>query len=57
MFEVAAGEQGQGVVGLDIDAGQGVAGYVFSTGQPIALADVASDAAFSSGKTPSRHGG
>jgi GAF domain-containing protein len=46
VFEVAAGEQGQGVVGLDIDAGQGVAGYVFSTGQPIALADVASDARF-----------
>ena len=39
VFEVAAGEQGQGVIGLDIDAGQGVAGYVFSTGQPIALAD------------------
>ena len=46
VFEVAAGEQGQGVVGLAIDAGQGVAGYVFSTGQPIALSDVASDARF-----------
>jgi signal transduction protein with GAF and PtsI domain len=46
VFEVAAGEQGQGVVGLAIDAGQGVAGYVFSTGQPIALTDVASDARF-----------
>jgi GAF domain-containing protein len=46
VFEVAAGDQGQGVIGLAIDAGQGVAGYVFSTGQPIALADVAADARF-----------
>jgi len=46
VFEVAAGEQGQGVVGVAIEAGQGVAGYVFSTGQPIALADVAADARF-----------
>ena len=46
VFEVAAGEQGQGVVGLAIGTGQGVAGYVFSTGQPIALSDVAGDARF-----------
>jgi GAF domain-containing protein len=46
VFEVAAGAQGQGVVGLSIEAGQGVAGYVFSTGQPIALSDVSSDARF-----------
>lgn len=46
VFAVAAGEQGQGVVGLAIDSGAGVAGYVFSTGQPIALADVATDARF-----------
>jgi GAF domain-containing protein len=46
VFEVAAGDQGQGVVGLAIETGQGVAGYVFSTGQPIALADVAGDARF-----------
>ena len=46
VFEVAAGAQGQGVVGLAIDSTQGVAGYVFSTGQPIALADVAGDARF-----------
>jgi GAF domain-containing protein len=46
VFEVAAGAQGQGVVGLSIDPGQGVAGYVYSTGQPIALADVAADARF-----------
>ncbi len=46
VFAVAAGEQGQGVVGLSIESGQGVAGYVFSTGQPIALTDVAADARF-----------
>jgi GAF domain-containing protein len=46
VFTVAAGEHGQEVVGLAIDPGQGVAGYVFSTGQPLALADVARDARF-----------
>jgi len=46
VFEVAAGEQGQGVVGLAIGTGEGVAGYVFSTGQPLALSDVAHDARF-----------
>jgi GAF domain-containing protein len=46
VFEVAAGEQGESVVGLAIGSGEGVAGYVFSTGQPIALSDVASDARF-----------
>jgi GAF domain-containing protein len=45
-FVVAAGEQGQGVVGLTIEAGQGVAGYVFATGQPLAISDVARDARF-----------
>lgn len=46
VFEVAAGEQGLGVVGVAIGTGDGVAGYVFSTGQPIALSDVAGDARF-----------
>ena len=46
VFAVAAGEQGEGVVGLAIGSGQGVAGYVFSTGQPLALSDVARDARF-----------
>ena len=45
-FTVAAGEQGQGVVGLVIGSSEGVAGYVFSTGQPLALSDVAHDARF-----------
>ena len=46
VFAVAAGEQGQGVVGLAIGTSEGVAGYVYSTGQPLALSDVASDARF-----------
>jgi GAF domain-containing protein len=46
VFTVAAGEHGQEVVGLAIGPTQGVAGYVFSTGQPMALADVAGDARF-----------
>jgi GAF domain-containing protein len=46
VFAVAAGEHGQGVVGLAIGSNEGVAGYVFSTGQPLALSDVASDARF-----------
>jgi signal transduction protein with GAF and PtsI domain len=46
VFEVAAGEHGQGVVGLAIGASEGVAGYVFTTGQPLALSDVARDSRF-----------
>jgi GAF domain-containing protein len=46
VFAVAAGEHGQEVVGLAIEPGQGVAGYVFSTGQPLALADVERDSRF-----------
>jgi GAF domain-containing protein len=46
VFTVAAGEHGQGVVGLAIDAAEGVAGYVFSTGQPLAISDVARDVRF-----------
>jgi len=46
VFRVAAGEQGQGVVGLSILPDQGLAGYVFSTGQALALSDVASDPRF-----------
>lgn len=46
VFEVAAGEHGQGVVGLAIGSSEGVAGYVFSTGQPLALSDVERDARF-----------
>jgi GAF domain-containing protein len=46
VFRVAAGGQGEGVVGLAIAPDEGVAGYVFTTGQPLALSDVASDARF-----------
>jgi len=46
VFRVAAGSQGEGVVGLAIAPDEGVAGYVFTTGQPLALSDVASDARF-----------
>jgi GAF domain-containing protein len=46
VFRVAAGGQGEGVVGLTIAPDEGVAGYVFTTGQPLALSDVASDARF-----------
>lgn len=46
VFTVAAGEHGEEVVGLAIGPAEGVAGYVFSTGQPMALADVAGDARF-----------
>jgi GAF domain-containing protein len=45
-FRVAAGAQGQGVIGISVSPTQGVAGYVFSTTQPIALTDVASDPRF-----------
>ena len=46
VFRVAAGEQGGGVLGLSIPTDQGLAGYVFSTGQAIAISDVANDARF-----------
>lgn len=46
VFRVAAGSQGQGVVGVTIAPHEGIAGYVFSTGQPIAIADVAADPRF-----------
>jgi GAF domain-containing protein len=46
VFEVASGEQGQGVIGLSIAPDQGIAGYVFRTGQALALSDVANDARF-----------
>lgn len=46
VFRVAAGSQGEGVVGLAIAPDEGVAGYVFTTGQPLALSDVANDARF-----------
>jgi GAF domain-containing protein len=49
VFEVAAGEQGQGVIGLAIAPDQGIAGYVFTTGQGLALSEVEQDARFGRG--------
>jgi signal transduction protein with GAF and PtsI domain len=45
-FRVAAGPQGDGVVGVTVAVGEGIAGYVQQTGQPLAMSDVASDPRF-----------
>ena len=45
-FRVAAGARGAGVIGLSVPPTQGIAGYVFSSGQALALSDVASDPRF-----------
>ena len=46
VFRAAAGPKGSGVVGLSIAAHEGIAGYVFSTGQALAVVDVAADPRF-----------
>jgi GAF domain-containing protein len=46
VFRVAAGHQGQGVVGLSVPPSQGLVGYVYTTGQALALSDVARDQRF-----------
>ncbi len=46
IFVAAAGPAAGDVVGLGIDASAGIAGYAFSTGQPLAVADVARDPRF-----------
>lgn len=48
-FVTAAGEQGAGVIGLEIGPDRGLVGYVFSTGQGLAIADVLSDKRFGKG--------
>jgi len=48
-FRVAAGEQGAGAVGLTVPPTQGIAGFVYSTGQALALSDVANDPRFDRG--------
>lgn len=45
-FVIAAGAQGQGVVGRSIPADQGIAGFVFTTGEPMAISDPEHDARF-----------
>ena len=49
VFRAAAGPQGEGVIGLAIAPHEGVAGYAFSTGQPLAIADVTADPRFERG--------
>jgi len=46
VFRVAAGAQGAGAIGLQVKPTEGIVGYVFSTGQALALTDVASDPRF-----------
>ena len=46
VFRVAAGEHGQGVVGLAVQPGEGVAGYVYSSGQPLAIGETTVDPRF-----------
>ena len=45
-FRVAAGAQGAGALGMSVPPSRGIVGYVYSTGQPLALSDVASDPRF-----------
>jgi GAF domain-containing protein len=45
-FRVAAGEKGAGAIGLTVPPTQGIVGYVYSTGQALALSDVANDPRF-----------
>ncbi len=46
VFHAAAGPHGNEVIGLAIEATAGIAGYAFTTGQPLAIADVAADPRF-----------
>ncbi|HEX7948723.1 MAG TPA: GAF domain-containing protein [Candidatus Limnocylindrales bacterium] len=46
VFRAAAGPEGEGVLGLSIAPDEGIAGYAFSTGQPLAIADVRTDPRF-----------
>ena len=46
VIRVAAGSAGEGAVGLAVGANEGIAGYVFTTGQPLAISDVAADPRF-----------
>ncbi len=45
-FRVAAGPHGAGAVGMSVPPTHGVAGYVYSTGESLALSDVATDPRF-----------
>lgn len=46
VFRVAAGAQGAGVLGVSVPPGTGLVGSVFTSGNAVALADVAADPRF-----------
>jgi GAF domain-containing protein len=46
VFRAAAGPAAGDIVGVSIDPQTGLAGYAFTTGQPLAVADVAADPRF-----------
>ena len=46
VIRVAAGTAGDGAVGLSMGPSEGIVGYVFTTGQPLAVSDVAADPRF-----------
>lgn len=46
VFRAASGPAAGGIVGMAIEPEVGLAGYVFTTGQPLAVADVAADPRF-----------
>ncbi len=46
VFRVASGERGAGAIGLSVPPTQGIVGFVYSTGQALALSDVANDPRF-----------
>ena len=45
-FRVAGGAHGSDVVGFSVAPAEGIVGYVFSTGESVALSDIASDPRF-----------
>jgi GAF domain-containing protein len=45
-IRVAAGAQGAGAIGLSVKPTEGIGGFVYSTGQALAVSDVASDPRF-----------
>ncbi|HSL76894.1 MAG TPA: GAF domain-containing protein [Candidatus Limnocylindrales bacterium] len=46
VFRAAAGPAAGDIVGVALDPGVGIAGYAFTTGQPLAVADVSADPRF-----------
>jgi GAF domain-containing protein len=46
MFRAAAGPATGDIVGVALEPGVGIAGYAFTTGQPLAVADVSTDPRF-----------